>query len=166
MKLHTKSIISSVITLVFIFTVVVMLPKFTQTVWAHGDQLGEDDHHGVKKEEKKGPHGGQVLVFDENYLEFTVDHGSGDIQLFLLDKDLKLIPMSESYSGVIYITLEDGTKKTLTLEYCDEHKVSHFNTETGIKKVGPFKAVVSLKSEGGRQNFRFNWSPNIHENNE
>jgi len=35
-----------------------------------------------------------------------------------------------------------------------------------LKKVGPFKAVVSLKSEGGRQNFRFNWSPNIHENNE
>jgi len=54
MKLHTKSIISSVITLVFIFTVVVMLPKFTQTVWAHGDRLGEDDHHGVEKEEKKG----------------------------------------------------------------------------------------------------------------
>lgn len=134
----------------------------TQTAWAHGGELGEEDSSGVQKEEEKGPHGGPVVVFGDNHLEFTVDHGSGDIVLFLLDKDLKAIPMPENYSGVVYLNMSDGSKKTVDLKRGTEGPVSHLEAETGIKEIGSFKAVVSLKDGEKRENFRFSWAPAAH----
>jgi len=168
MRLHSKSIFKWVMTLSFIMAVGI-LSNFSETVWAHGDQLGadEDEHDKVeKKEGVTGPHGGQVVEFEKNYLEFTVDHKGGGITLFLLDEDLKTVPMPESYSGVIYMTLEDNSKKTLTLKRGTEGPVSHLETETGTKDIGSFKAVVSLKIGEKRQNFRFSWAPAVHEHDE
>jgi len=119
----------------------------------------------VKKQGEKGPHGGPVVVFGNNHLEFTVDHESGDIVLFLLDKDLKAISMPESYTGVVYLTMSDGSKKTAALEYGTEGPVSHLEAETGIKKIGSFNAVVSLKIGEKRENFRFRWTPATHAHN-
>ena len=134
----------------------------TLIAWAHGGELGEEDNSGAQKEEEKGPHGGPVVVFGNNHLEFTVDHGSGDIVLFLLDKDLKAIPMPENYSGVVYLNMSDGSKKTFDLKRGTEGPVSHLEAETGIKEIGSFKAVVSLKDGEKRENFRFSWAPAAH----
>jgi hypothetical protein len=161
MKLHSKSILRWVITLSLIMAVGI-LPKLTEGVWAHGGELGEDESSGIKKEEEKGPHGGPVVVFGDNHLEFTVDHQSGDIVLFLLDKDLKAIPMPENYSGVVYLNMSDGSKKTVDLKRGTEGPVSHLEAETGIKEIGSFKAVVSLKDGEKRENFRFSWAPAAH----
>lgn len=161
MKLHSKSILRWVITLSLIMAVGI-LPKWTEKVWAHGGELGEEDSGGVQKEEEKGPHGGPVVVFGNNHLEFTVDHESGDIVLFLLDKDLKAIPMPENYSGVVYLNMSDGSKKNFTLKRGTEGPVSHLEAETGIKEISSFKAVVSLKDGEKRENFRFSWTPVAH----
>lgn len=167
MRLHSKSIFKWVMTLSFIMAVGI-LSNFSETVWAHGDQLGadEDEHDKVEKKEERGPHGGQVVEFEKNHLEFAVDHKGGGITLFLLDEDLKAVPIPESYSGVIYMTLDDGSKKTLTLKRGTEGPVSHLEAETGTKDIGSFKVVVSLKIGEKRQNFRFSWAPAVHEHDE
>ena len=74
-----------------------------------------------------------------------------------------VIPVPESYSGIIYLTIEDGSKKTLTLNHSTVGSVSHLEVNTGVKEIGPFKAVVSLKIGEKRENFRFNWSPDGHD---
>lgn len=167
MRLHSKSIFKWVMTLSFIMAVGI-LSNFSETVWAHGDQLGadEDEHDKVEKKEERGPHGGQVVEFEKNYLEFTVDHEGGEITLFLLDEDIQAVPMPESYSGVIYMTMDDGSKKTLTLKRGTEGAISHLEAETGAKDIGSFKAVVSLKIGEKRQNLRFSWAPAVHEHDE
>lgn len=160
MKLHNKSILRWVIGLSLL--VALVLPKLTDGAWAHGDQLGGDENTGVESEEEKGPHGGAVVLFGDNHLEFTVDHGSGEIVLFLLDKELKAIPMPESYSGVVYLNMTDGSKKTFDLKRGTEGPVSHLEADTGIEEIGSFKAVVSIKDGDKRENFRFGWAPPAH----
>lgn len=161
MMLNNKSILRWVITFSLIMAVGV-LPKLAEGVWAHGGELGEDENSGVQKEGEKGPHGGPVVVFGNNHLEFTVDHESGDITLFLLDKNLKAIPVPENYSGVVYLNMADGSKKNFTLKRGTEGPVSHLEAETGIKEIGSFNAVVSLKDGEKRENLRFNWAPAVH----
>ena len=161
MKVHKKSILRWVISLGLLVTLGV-LPKLTDGAWAHGDQLGGDENGVVENEEEKGPHGGAVVVFGDNHLEFAVGHESGEIVLFLLDKELKAIPMPESYSGVVYLTMSDGSKKTFDLKRGTEGPVSHLEAETGINEIGSFKAVVSLKDGDKRENFRFSWAPAAH----
>jgi len=165
MRLNSKSISRWVITLSLIM-VVGILPKFTKTIWAHGPELSSDDSSKGKTKEEKGPHGGQVIVFEDNHLEFTANHDSGEIVLFLLDKDLKAVPVPESYSGVVYLNMADGSKKTFTLKRGTEGPVSHLEAETGIKEIGSFNAVVSLKIGEKRENFRFNWAPAAHAHGE
>lgn len=161
MKIHKKSILRWVISLSLLVALGV-LPKLTDGAWAHVDQLGGDENGGAESEEEKGPHGGAVVVFGDNHLEFTVDHGSGEIILFLLDKELKAIPMPESYSGVVYLTMSDNSKKTFDLKRGTEGPVSHLEADTGIKEIGSFKAVVSIKDGDKRENLRFNWAPAAH----
>jgi len=162
MRLYSKSVLRWVIALILI-TVVGLLPKFTVTVWAHGPELGEDKSSGGgQTKEEKGPHGGQVILFGDNHLEFTANHDSGEIVLFLLDKNLKAVPVPESYSGVVYLNLTDGSKKTVTLKLGTEGPVSHLEAETGIKEIDSFKAIVSLKDGEKRENFRFSWAPAAH----
>ena len=71
--------------------------------------------------------------------------------------------MPETYSGIVYLTMTDGSKKTIDLKYGTEGSVSYLDAETGIKGIGPFKAVVSLKNGDKRENLRFNWAPDSHE---
>ncbi len=162
MRLNSKSISRWVITLSLIMAVGIV-PKFIGNIWAHGPELGEGKSSEGQKKEEKGPHGGHVVVFGENHLEFTVSHESGDIVLFLLDKNLKAIPVPESYSGVVYLNIADGSKKTVTLKLGTEGPVSHLEAETGINEIGSFNAVVSLKIGEKRENFRFNWAPAAHD---
>ena len=163
MMLNNKSILRWVITLSLIMLVGV-LPKLTERVWAHGGELGEEESstNGAKQEET-GPHGGQVIVLGDNHIEFTTDHESGEIVLFLLNKDLKAVPVPENYSGVVYLNMADGSKKTVTFERGTEGPVSHLEAETGIKEIGSFNAVVSLKIGEKRENLRFNWAPAAHD---
>jgi len=161
MRLNSKSILRWVITL-SLTLVIGTLPKLTKALWAHGPELGEGDSNETQKKEEKGPHGGQVVVFGDNHLEFTVNHESGDIVLFLLDKNLKSVPVPDSYSGVVYLIMADGSKKTATLKLGTEGSVSHLEADTGIKEIGSFNAVVSLKMGDKRENFRFSWAPASH----
>lgn len=165
MIVDQPSILRWVLTLSLI-TAIGILPEFSLNVRAHGPELGDDDSSESEEKEEKGPHGGQVIMFGSNHLEFTVDHASGDIVLFLLDKDLKAVPVPESYSGVIYLNMADESKKVLTLGRGDEGAVSHLEAQTGIKEIGPFNAVVSLKMGEVRENFRFNWTPDTHAHDE
>lgn len=166
MNLHSKSFLKWA-SILGIVVAIGILPGFSDTVWAHGDELGHEESSGSQeKEELIGPHGGQVVEFDKNYLEFTVDHRGGGITLFLLDEDLKTVPMSESYSGLIYLTMDDGSKKTLTLERGTEGAISHLEAKTGAKDIGSFKVVVSLKIGEKRQNLRFSWAPEVHDHEE
>jgi len=159
MKLHDKSFPRWVITLILLMAIGI-LPRFSETVWAHGPELGEEDSSDSQKKEETGPHGGQAIEFGDNHLEFTADHESGEIVLFLLDENLKAVPVAENYSGVVYLTMNDGSKKkTLKLNRGTEGPVPHLEAETGIKEIGAFKAVVSLNNGERRQNFRFNWAP-------
>lgn len=165
MRLNSKSISRWVITLSLIIAIGI-LPKLIKAVWAHGPELGKGDSSGSQKKEEKGPHGGQLVVVGENHIEFIADHESGDITLFLLDKNLKAIPVPESYSGVVYLNIADGSKKTVTLKLGTEGPVSHLEAETGIKEIDSFNAVVSLKIGEKRENFRFNWAPDVHAHDE
>ena len=142
------------------------LPKLTVGAWAHGDQLGEDENSGVEKEVEKGPHGGQVVVFGDYHLEFAVDHESGEIVLFLLDKELKAVQMPESYSAVVYLTMSDGSKKNFDMKRGTEGPVSHLEADTGIEEIDSFKAVVSVKDGDKHENFRFSWAPTAHQDDE
>ena len=161
MNKHYKLVLSGLL-----FLGLFMMPALSfmssNTAWAHGDQLGADEGDEAAQEEEKGPHGGSVVVFGENHLEFTVDHASGEIILYLLDKDLKAVSMPENYTGVIYINLADGLKKTVDLERGTEGPVPHLEADTDINEIGPFKAVVSIKYGDHHENFRFNWTPDAH----
>jgi hypothetical protein len=161
MNKHYKFVVSG-----FLFLGLLMMPALSfmsaNSAWAHGDQLGADESDGAAQEEEKGPHGGSVVVFGESHLEFTVDHASGEIILYLLDKDLNAIPMPENYTGVIYINLADGSKKTVDLERGTEGPVSHLEADTDINEIGQFKAVVSIKYGEQHDNFRFSWTPDAH----
>lgn len=156
MKLRGESVLRVLLALGLI-AAVGTLPGLTETARAHGPLTGR----GYVEEEKKGPHGGQVTEFGKNYLEFTVDRESGEIALFLLDKDLKPVSVPEGYSGMMYIHMDDGGEWfNLRREAGDP--VPHLKAETGIEEIGPFNALVGLKTGEERENFRFSWTPTSH----
>src|SRR3972149_6905133 len=165
MRLNSKSISRWVIIL-SLMLVIGILPKFTKIIWAHGPELSSDDSSKGKTKEEKGPHGGQVIVFEDNHLEFTANHDSGEIVLFLLDKDLKAVPVPESYSGVVYLNMADGSKKTITLRRVREGPVARAAACIAFRRGSRRPGGVSLKIGEKRENFRFNWAPAAHAHGE
>jgi len=150
-KRRRKHVLEWVFTLNLI-SLVWALPEFTKTVWAHSPK-------GYQEELRKGPHGGLAARFRDNYIEFVVEHDSGDIVLFLFDKDMKGIPLTNNYSATGYLTMADSSIIWITFRAAEEDTTSHLEAETGIKDIGSFKAVISIKDEEYRENFRFKWIP-------
>ncbi|MEW6143512.1 MAG: hypothetical protein AB1598_00685 [Thermodesulfobacteriota bacterium] len=151
MNLHVKHVLGWVIAINFL-TMVLALSEFTNTVWAHGPM----DH---QEELKKGPHGGPVFQFGMNYVECMVDHEIGYIVIFFFDEDMKPIPLPKYHSASGYLTMADGSIIWVTFRAAEEDTTSHLKAETGIKEIGSFKAVVSIKDGENRENFRFRWVP-------
>ena len=164
MESSSKSIVRGVITLTLITTFVV-LARSTETVWSHGLMDVDEYHSAIKKKNKRGPHGGPVAEFRKNYLEFVVNPEIGKIALFLLDKDLEVVPVPEDYSGAGYLKMANNSIKWFNLTRVDQGSVSHFIAETGIKDLGSFNAVISLKTASERENFRFSWAPEASTHN-
>lgn len=157
MKRPRKHVLEWVITLNLI-SLVWALPEFTKTVWAHSPK-------GYQEELRKGPHGGLAARFRDNYVEFVVEHDSGDIVLYLFDKDMKAIPLPNNYSATGYLSMADSSIVWITFRAAEEDTASHLEAETGIKEIGSFRAVVSVKDGENRENFRFKWVPAAHPNN-
>jgi len=158
MKLHSRSIFSCLISLSMIMAAGIII-NLAEIVWAHGPLTGK----GYQEEKEKGPHGGQVVKFGINHLEFTVNQESGDITLFLLDKDMIAISMPESYSGIIFLKMHNGSSEWFSLNRVDENSYSHLKADTGIKEIGSFNVLIGLRIGENRKNFRFNWSPDGHD---
>lgn len=154
MKLYSRSIFNCLISLILIMLSGIII-SLAVTVWAHGPLTGK----GYREEVEKGAHGGQVVKFGVNYLEFTVNQESGDIALFLLDKNMKAISMPESYSGIIFLKMHHGSSEWYGFNRVDENSYSYLKTETGIKEIGSFNVLVGLKIGEKRKNFHFTWSP-------
>jgi hypothetical protein len=112
-----------------------------------------------QEELKKGPHGGPLVQFGKNYVEFVVDQESGYITIFYFDKDMKAIPLPMHHSASGYLTMTDGSVIWVTFGSAEENTVSHLKAETGIKDISSFKAVISIKDGENRENFRFRWLP-------
>jgi len=128
------------------------LPEFTKTVWAHSPMNHQE-------ELKKGPHGGPLVQFGKNYVEFVVDHVSGYIVIFLFDVDMIATPLPKYYSASGYLTMTNGSIIWITFRAAEEDTTSHLEAETGVKDIGSFKAVISIKDGESRENFRFRWVP-------
>lgn len=112
-----------------------------------------------QEELKKGPHGGPLVQFGKNYVEFVVDQESGYITIFFFDKDMKAIPLPMQHSASGYLTMTDGSIIWVTFGSAEEDTTSHLEAETGITNIGSFKAVISIKDGESRENFRFRWVP-------
>jgi len=108
---------------------------------------------------KKGPHGGPLVQYGKSYSEFVVDHESGHIAIFFFNEDMKAIPLPMYHSASGYLTMSDGSIIWVTFRAAQEDAISHLETETGIKGIGSFKAVISIKDGENRENFRFRWIP-------
>lgn len=155
MKRRRKHVLEWVFTLNLIF-LVWALPEFTKTVWAHSPK-------GYQEELRKGPHGGLTARYGKNYVEFVVEHDNGDIVLFLFDKDMKGIPLPNNYSATGYLNISDGSIVWITFRAAEEDTASHLEAETGLKDIGSFRAVISIKDGENRENFRFKWVPATHQ---
>lgn len=151
MKRRRKRELEWVITLSLI-ALVWALPEFTKTVWAHSPMNHQE-------ELKKGPHGGPLVQFGKNYVEFVVDHESGYIVIFFFDEDMNAIPLPKYYLASGYLTMTDGSIIWVTFRAAKEDTTSHLEAETGIKDISSFKAVISIKDGEDRENFRFRWVP-------
>lgn len=133
-----------------------MLIIFSQTAFAHGPLMGK----GHQKEIKQGPNGGIVIDVDEYYFELLVEGKSGDILLFLLDQNLEVASMPDDYSGLIRLKMISGESEWYKFKYSSSASHSYLLAETGIKDIGSFHALVGLKINDQKTNFRFNWKEN------
>jgi len=81
----------------------------------------DDDHSGHGHEdEHQGPHGGHVIELGRNHeyhAELVEDEEAGTVIVYLLDKDLKELPIDQS-SIVMNLTV-DGQAKTFELASAD-----------------------------------------------
>lgn len=132
------------------------------------------------------PHGGEVRTMGDHHVEFLVVEGKedkGSIVIFLLDDDFNPAPV-DKVEGVVYLTLPDKTKQTLTLAATmempkgDHHEegeheegemhqdVAHLQAEVNLKGVDAFDAVVSLTRGGKRTNLRYRYVKEEHEHDE
>lgn len=120
---------------------------------AHGPLIGK----GHQKEIKQGPNGGVVIDVDEYYFELVVEGKSGDIFLFLLDQNLEVANVTDDYSGLIRLKMKNGESEWYKFKNSSSASHSYLLAETGIKDIGSFHALVGLKINGEKTNFRFNW---------
>lgn len=154
MNLQVKHVLGWVMAINFL-TTVFTLSELTKTVWAHSPM-------GYQEEVKKGPHGGPLVQFGKNYVEFVVDHKNGYIVLFFFGKDMKTIPLPKYHSASGYLTMIDGSIKWITFRAVEEDATSRLEADTEINDIGSFKAVISIKDGENRENFRFRWVPAVH----
>jgi hypothetical protein len=106
---------------------------------------------------EKGLHGGPLVQFGKNFVEFVVDHESGCIVIFFFDEDMKAIPVPKYHSANGYLTMTSGSIIWVTFRVENEDTTSRLEAQTGIKDIGSFKAVISIKDGEYRENFRFKW---------
>jgi hypothetical protein len=116
-----------------------------------------------QEEQKKGPHGGPLVQFGKNFVEFVVDHESGHIVIFFFDEDMRAIPLPKYRSASGYLTMTDGSIIWVTFRATEGDTTSHLEAQTGIKDIGSFKAVISIKDGEYRENFRFKWIPTANQ---
>lgn len=133
-----------------------MLLLMSEVALAHGPLMGK----GHQEEIKEGPNRGIVIDVDEYYFELLVEGKSGDILLFLLDQNLEVASMPDDYSGLIRLKMIDGESEWYKFKYFSSASHSYLLAETGIKDIDSFHALVGLKINGEKTNFRFNWKEN------
>ena len=98
------------------------------------------------------PHGGEVVEFAENHVEFKAD-SSGVIMVWLLDSHEKTI--APPRSGSVTLVPEGQGQSTIPLHVgaASQALVGRFDPA----KFTAFQAVVSLPIAGKRHNFRFHY---------
>lgn len=153
----------------FVYSITVILtaflgivPEFNDNVWSHGDLTAK----GYKEPEKKGPNEGKLIELEGNYLEIVVFYQSGKIALIMLDKDMNPIPVPEDITGLGYLRMAGDPVKWIDFERGYRDQVPYLYAATGIENIGPFNAVIRLNIGDTRKNFRFSWSPLVHEHGE
>ncbi len=154
---------------IFVFTITIILitlvgviPELNNIVWSHGELTGK----GYKEHEKKGPNDGKLVELEDKYIEFVVDHKSGEIALIVLDKNMKPIPVPENITGLGYLRIVNNPVKWFDFKRGNRDQVAYLHAATGIENIGPFNAVIRLNIGHKRKNIRFSWSPIIHKNSE
>lgn len=156
MQLRENSFLIIVITLILTVPLGIV-PKFNDSAQSHGPLMGK----GYQEEVLHGTNGGIVLKLEKNYIEFVVDHESGEISLIMLDKKMNPIPMPEDITGRGYlrmIRMTSNSIKWFDLELGYRDKTPYLYAKTGIENIGPFNAVIQLNINDERKNFRFSWS--------
>lgn len=133
-----------------------MLLLMSEVVFAHGPLMGK----GHQGEIKQGPNGGVVFDVDEYYFELIVEEKSGDILLFLLDQNFEVASMPDYYSGLIRLKMLEGKSEWYSFKYITSAANPYLKAETGMEDTGSFHALVGLKINGEKTNFRFNWNAN------
>ncbi|MGH7884081.1 MAG: hypothetical protein ACRENO_00140 [Thermodesulfobacteriota bacterium] len=134
----------------FILLLFLIIPEAT---FAHGPLMGK----GHQEEIKKGPNRGVVIDVNDYYFELLVEDKSDDISLFLLDQNFEVIKMPDDYSGLIRLKLIDGESEWYKFKYSNSASHPYLLAKTGIKNIGSFNALLGLKINGERLNFRFSW---------
>ena len=145
--------------------------------YGSGQAWAQQDHS------HESPHGGEVRVMGDYHVEFLVVEGEDDkgyVVVFLLDGDLNAVPVDE-LQGVVYVTVPDAARQTLTLaattempeeghheeaeheEEATHQDVSHLQAEVDLEGADTFDAVVSLTLAGERTNLRYNYVRGEHE---
>ena len=161
MQLRFKSVFKIMLMLILIAPFGI-IPKLNDSAWSHGPLMGK----GYQEEVLHGKNGGIVLKLEKNYIEFVVNHESGEISLIMLDKKMNPIPMPEDITGRGYlrmIRMTSNSIKWFDLEQGYRDKVPYLYAKTGIENIGPFNAVIQLNINDERKNFRFSWAPEHEE---
>ncbi len=111
----------------------------------------------------KALHGGQIRKVDDIFAELVIKHEGIDI--YLLDKTQKPIPISADFSGSISIKLSDEDRK-VSLEPVVKVKkddVPHIKAPIELPDVETFEAQVNLNlSKLGKKAFKFKYKAEHH----
>ncbi len=108
------------VNLILSISVYIIMAMFSGT-----SQVFAQQEHG-----HKSPHGGEVRTMGDYHVEFLVAEGHDEkdyIVVYLLNKDLEMIPVGKNVEGVVYLTFPDKTKQTVKLiltsePFSDEHE--------------------------------------------
>lgn len=98
------------------------------------------------------PHGGEVVEFADNHVEFKAD-SSGAIMVWLLDSHEKTIAPPRSGSVTLIPEGQGQSTVPLHVNAASQALVGRFDPA----RFPAFQAVVSLPIAGKRHNFRFHY---------
>ena len=131
----------------------VLLLGAPRNAFAHGAQL--EKKGGGPAAVEVGPHGGATIDIGDGHFELVRD-AAGNLSLYRLDDDLKVIPAEDVDAAQLYAVIPGGQMVKFVMEAVrNGSEPLHFVVKPNITQPGGYLAVISLSMGNESRNLRF-----------